>query len=248
MQLADGSVWQSSNEGFSWQRMYEGETILSIIMHGYNPDRAYLVTNGRKIFFTTDTGRSWNTMTAPLDANPLGIAVLDFHPTRADWIIFAGSIDCVSAVSTSCRAVAHYSTDNGRRWKKLDEYVRTCTWARDSRLKIDEREILCESYKIKKGSQRAGEYNPMELIAGKNYYSNKIKLFDSVVGFATFSEYLIVAEVSKVITAVLTLQLDAEEGTLRLQVSLDGIHFTEGQFPPSMKIANRVSVVLCHHD
>lgn len=29
-------------------------------------------------------------------------------------------------------------------------------------------------------------------------------------------------------------------GTLTLQVSLDGYHFAEGQFPPSMRIGNRV--------
>lgn len=79
--------------------------------------------------------------------------------------------------------------------EKIDEYVRTCAWARDKRLKIDEREIICESYKNKKGSQVSGEYDPLELIAGASYYSKKIKLFDAVVGFATFSEYLLVAQV-----------------------------------------------------
>jgi hypothetical protein len=92
--------------------------------------------------------------------------------------------------------VAYYSTDHGRRWKKIEEYVRTCAWARDARLKIDEREIICESYRNKKGSQNSGEYNPVELIAGASYYSKKIKLFESVVGFASFSEYLLVAQVS----------------------------------------------------
>jgi hypothetical protein len=35
----------------------------------------------------------------------------------------------------------------------------------------------------------------MELpVTGSNYYANKRKLFDHVVGFATFSEFLVVAE------------------------------------------------------
>lgn len=33
-------------------------------------------------------------------------------------------------------------------------------------------------------------------------------------------------------------------GTLNLQVSLDGYKFAEGQFPPSMRIENRVSQAL----
>jgi hypothetical protein len=131
-----------------------------------------------------------------MDPNNLGIQILDFHPTKPDWLIFTGSEGCDSTVSQNCKAVAYYSTDHGRRWKKIEEYVRTCAWARDARLKIDEREIICESYKNKKGSQNGGDYNPIELIAGSNWYSKKIKLFDSVVGFASFSEYLLVAQVS----------------------------------------------------
>ena len=164
-------------------------------MHTYSPERAYLLTNKRKIYYTTDTGRSWNTITPPMDPNNLNIPIMDFHPTKADWLIYTGSADCASTLSTSCRAVAYYSTDHGRKWRKIDEYVRTCAWARDARLKIDEREIICESYRNKKGSQKSGDYNPIELIAGTNYYSKKTKLFESVVGFASFSEYLLVAQV-----------------------------------------------------
>lgn len=232
LQLADDSVWQSSNEGFSWKRLYEDEHFLAIIMHAYSTERAYLVTDTRKMLYTTDTGRTWNTIQAPADPNPFNLPMLDFHPTRPDWIIFTGAADCTNTLSQKCRAIAYYSTDNGRKWKKLDEYVRTCSWARDARLKIDEREIICESYRDKKGSQRSPDYNPVQLIAGQQFYSKKTKLFESVVGYATFSEYLIVAE------------LDETTGTLKLQVSLDGLHFSEGQFPPSMKIDNRAYTIL----
>ena len=166
-------------------------------MHTFSPDRAYLLTNQRKIYYTTDTGRSWHTITPPMDPNNLNIPILDFHPTKADWLIYTGSVDCASTLSTTCRAVAFYSTDHGRKWTKIEEYVRTCAWARDARLKIDEREIICESYRNKKGSQKSGDYNPIELIAGTNYYSKKTKLFESVVGFASFSEYLLVAQVGE---------------------------------------------------
>lgn len=232
LQLADDSVWQSSNEGFSWKRLYEDEHFLAIIMHAYATERAYLVTDTRKMYYTTDTGRTWSTIQAPADPNPFNVPMLDFHPTRPDWIIFTGAADCTNTLSTTCRAIAYYSTDNGRKWKKLDEYVRTCSWARDARLKIDEREIICESYRDKRGTQRSPDYNPIQLIAGQQFYSIKTKLFDSVVGYATFSEYMIVAE------------LDETTNMLRLQVSLDGLHFSEGQFPPSMKIDNRAYTIL----
>ncbi|KAJ9111054.1 hypothetical protein QFC19_001252 [Naganishia cerealis] len=232
LQLADDTVWQSSNEGFSWKQLYPQDHFLTILMHAYATDRAYLVTDTRKMWYTTDTGRTWSTIQAPADPNPFNLAMLDFHPTRPDWLIFTGAADCGNTLSQKCRAIAYYSTDNGRHWRKIDEYVRTCSWARDARLKIDEREILCESYRDKAGSQRSAEYNPIQLIAGQQFYNKKQKLFDSVVGSATFSEYLIVAE------------LQETTGTLRLQVSLDGLHFSQGQFPPSMKIDNRAYTIL----
>ncbi|WRT68442.1 uncharacterized protein IL334_005418 [Kwoniella shivajii] len=195
LQLSDGTVWQSSNEGFSWKQLYEQETFLGVTMHTFASERGYLLTDSKRIYHTTDYGRSWNVITAPEVPNNLGIPILDFHPTKSDWLIYTGATGCADTLSTNCRAVAYYSTDHGRRWKKIEEYVRNCAWARDARLKIDEREIICESYKNKKGSQNGGDYNPLELIAGANYYSKKIKLFDAVVGFASFSEYLLVAKV-----------------------------------------------------
>jgi hypothetical protein len=225
-------VWQSSNEGFSWKQLKEDETFLGVTVHAYSSERAYLITNKRKIYYTTDTGKSWYYISTPMDPNNLNIPILDFHPTKADWLIYTGSTDCTSTLSTNCRAVAYYSTDHGRNWKKIEEYVKQCAWARDARLKVDEKEILCESYKNKKGSQNSPEYNPLELIAGSNYYSKKQKVFDDIVGFATFAEYLLVA------------QLNAMAGTLTLQVSLDGYHFSEGQFPPSMRIENRAYTIL----
>jgi hypothetical protein len=232
IQLDDGSVWQSSNEGFTWKQLYDNEAFLAVILHTFAEERAYLVTKSRKVYYTLDTGSTWATFNAPSEPNAFGAAILDFHPTRPDWLIFTGSSDCSNVFSDNCRTISYYSTDHGATWKKLDEYVRSCAWARDTRLKIDEREIICESYKNKQGSQRSPEYNPMQLIAGQNFYSKKVTLFDSVVGWATFSEYLIVAK------------LNEQESTLSLQVSLDGLHFAEGQFPPSMKIENRAYTIL----
>jgi hypothetical protein len=37
--------------------------------------------------------------------------------------------------------------------------------------------------------------NPLELVVGANFYRRKNKMFDQVVGFAKFSEFLVVAAV-----------------------------------------------------
>ena len=190
-------VWQSSNEGYSWHVVVPDLHVVAMTMHAYSRDRAYLVTKGRTVHYTTDKGNSWNTFNAPSDPNSLGIPLLDFHPLRPDWLIWTGMVDCDEVDSRNCRAVASYTKDNGRNWYKVEEYVRVCSWGRDKSLKLDEMIIFCESYRDKKGSQRAvyADNNPMQLVSGELFYTNKKVLFPSIVGFATFEQYMVVAEV-----------------------------------------------------
>lgn len=167
-------------------------------MHAYSRDRAYLITESRQVHYTTDKGNSWNVFTAPAEPNSLGAPLLDFHPLRADWLIWTGMKDCGQADSANCRAVAYYTKDNGRNWNQIDEYVRVCSWGRDKSFRVDEKIIFCESYRDKKGSQRNvyTDNNPLQLVSGPNFYSKKQIVFPSIVGFATFEQYMVVAEVS----------------------------------------------------
>jgi hypothetical protein len=79
----------------------------------------------------------------------------------------------------------------------VEDYVRNCAWTKDWEIDSDPNEILCESHRDKNGSQRLfTSGNPLELVVGGNFYQRKKKLFDQVVGFAKFSEFLVVAAVS----------------------------------------------------
>ena len=76
--------------------------------------------------------------------------------------------------------------------------MRNCAFAKDKQLDADPTEIVCESYKVKQGSQRmVGFNNPLELVAGRNYFEKGTRrlLFENVVGFTKFSEFFVVAEV-----------------------------------------------------
>jgi hypothetical protein len=128
--------------------------------------------------------------------------------------------------------VAHYSKDNGRYWNKIDDYVRVCSWARDKKFKVDERIIFCQAYQHKRGSQKAMVNNPLQMIEGRNFYSEKKKIFDSIVGFATFEEFMVVAQIAS----------NGEH--LNLHASIDGSHFALAQFPPNLKIENKAYTVL----
>lgn len=111
--------------------------------------------------------------------------------------MWTGNVDC-NGDGRNCHAAAYYSMDNGRNWNLFESYVRNCAWARDSELKIDRTEIICEAFQEKKGNQRMFDVNvnPLQLFVGSDFYKNKRLMFERVVGFAKFSEFLIVAEVS----------------------------------------------------
>lgn len=165
--------------------------------HTYASDRAYLLTSSNKFFYTTNGGKKWFSLEGPLVPNTFGAPVLSFHP-NSDNLLWNGNNGC-TGLGENCHGEAYYSRDNGRNWRLVETYVRNCAWARDADLKIDATQILCESYKNKQGSQRFfGNENPLELVSGTGFFSKKTKLFDHVVGFAKFSEYLVVAEVSTI--------------------------------------------------
>lgn len=220
-------------------QLFAGEKFLAFYHHSYTHDRAYLITDSVKFYYTTDAGRQWGWLDAPLVPNTFGAQVLHFQP-QSEYLIWTGNEGCTGDAQ-NCHAEAYYSRDNGRRWHLVETYVRNCAWARDSELKIDFTQILCESYRDKKGSQRFFQDNPMELVGGTDFFQKKTKLFDQVVGFAKFSEFLVVAEVRLASLHLLSrahfcspLQYLPLRGSLELQVSLDGRNFAMGMFPPSM--------------
>ncbi|KAH7881943.1 hypothetical protein F5I97DRAFT_1932104 [Phlebopus sp. FC_14] len=221
VRLADNSIWQSSNEGFTWEQKFPDQRFLAFYIHSHTPDRAYLITDSPKFYYTTDGGRFWHQQTAPSPPNTFHAAVLRFQP-RSDYLIWVGNVGC-EGTAENCHAQAQYSTDNGRRWYFIEDYVVNCDWARDDELLIDSTQILCESYLNKQGSQRMfGKENALQLISGRDYFERKTKLFEHVVGFTKFSEFLIVAEYLPT------------RNVLDLQVSLDGRNFATGKFPPGM--------------
>ncbi|KZV63315.1 Oligoxyloglucan reducing end-specific cellobiohydrolase [Peniophora sp. CONT] len=227
VRLDNGDIYLSQNEGYTWNQIEAGNRFLAFYHHSFTPDRAYLITAGKDYYYTTNTGGNWYKLLAPTPPNTFGVPLLHFHPEKSDYLIWVGNEGC-GGMQEDCRAVAHYSHNNGRIWTKVEDYVRHCAWAaaRASAFRVDPSEIICESYRDKKGNQRFFNpiFYPLELWTGQSFYKDKHRLFEDVVGFAKSSapEYFIVEE------------YQPEHGTLDLQVSLDGLRFSPAQFPPSM--------------
>ncbi|KIK54103.1 hypothetical protein GYMLUDRAFT_232409 [Collybiopsis luxurians FD-317 M1] len=232
VRLHDNSIWQSSNEGYTWDQLFPDQRFLAFYHHPYSSDRAYLITDSADYYSTTDAGRSWNKWVAPAPPNTFRAQVLRFQPDD-ERLIWTGNVKCDGGMFDDCHATAWYTRDHGRNWGHVEDYVVNCAWAADTKLNADPTEILCESYQRKEGNQRFFQSdNPLELVEGQGYYKKKKKLFDQVVGFAKFSEFLVVAE------------LAASGRALDLQVSLDGVHFATGMFPPRMHPETHAYTVL----
>ncbi|KAJ7873145.1 hypothetical protein B0H14DRAFT_3106889 [Mycena olivaceomarginata] len=229
--LVDHTLWQSANEGYSWTQLYPEEHFTQFYIHEFDSSRAYLLTKTEKFYFTVDGGRTWDTRTAPSPPTSFHVLVLRFQP-EPDTLLWLGDRDCKDF--RECHVEAQYSRDNGRTWTFAEKYVVNCAWAVGTKLVADEREILCESYSNKTGSQMLFQMrtNPLALVEGPDYFRTQKKIFDHVVGFTKFSEFLVVAEIV------------VDTGSLNLQISLDGVHFAAGQFPPNMKPETHAYTIL----
>jgi hypothetical protein len=190
-------VWQSRSEGYSWTQVEPGKKFVAFYHHKFADERAYLITAGKQFYTTTDTGKTWYPFNAPVEPNQFGKMIMRFQPW-GDHLLWIGQTDC-DTFKGNCHTEAYYTWNNGREWKLVEKYVGNCAWAADHKINEDPTEILCESWEKKQGNQRDMRFsmgNSLGLVEGTKYFKDKKQVFASVIGFAKFSEYLVVAEVS----------------------------------------------------
>lgn len=240
VRLMDGQIFQSADDGGTWHELklliarFAERKALALISHAHDKQRAFIVSDSQAVFYTTDGGVHWQWFSAPLAPNVFGLAPLDFHPTQPDWLIWTGSRGCETP-GGACHTEAYYSLNNGRQWSRFDTYVRKCAWLRDTHFAAaDTRAILCESHTEKKGSQplAARPERTLQLVLGNDLYRKKHVLFEKVLGFSVFEEFLHVAEVVGVPAA------------LRMHVSMDAHRFAEIQLPPQLDLERHAYTVL----
>lgn len=197
-------------------------------MHSYSDDRAYLFTTTHRYYYTIDRGHSWNVAEAPLSTTRYTPFSLVFHPTLPDSLIWTGDVDCDiydGPDSGNCHTAAYLSSDHGRTWKLIETYVNRCEFSEALGFSPGDDGIVCASYRDKKGMQHgAYEWNPLELTIGHNWYTEKQKIFDHIIGFDTAESYLFVGAVAP------------GEFTLDLHVSHAGDEFVMAHLPPGIHL------------
>lgn len=218
MQIDAETVYKSHNHGASWTRILEDEDIIAIIPHKYFADWVYFLTPSRKAFLTKDRAKTVHEITMPTPPNNLRKPILDFHSTKSSWLLFTGMKGCERLSTDKCRAVTYYTEDGGSSWDVLRDYVDNCQYIGTTKVESNANLIYCAAW-----SENTDHPGDLELFSSVDYFGSSVRLFESIVGFAVFEEFVVVAEVF-------------EATYLRMHASIDGETFAHGHFPPKFNV------------
>ncbi|KAG0243406.1 vacuolar protein sorting/targeting protein PEP1 [Mortierella sp. GBA43] len=193
-------IFISQNDGKDWEEIQSRDVVTGLFRHPYDNTRAIIGTSGQVQYITKDRGMNWDPMEMRLQSASMSFPVnpWSFHPTEPDWIIYLGEVGCSFDRDDHCHIEAFLTLDGGTSWNPLASWVRSCSWSRDTRFtEVSSRGIYCEEYEDKSGSQKQlmNSNTPVRLIFTDNFMASHPRvLFNSIVGYAIYSEYLIAAE------------------------------------------------------
>ena len=225
MLTSERELFITHDHGKKWKKAVNDQ-IVSIIPHLYNNDYVYFLTPTNKVFYSEDRGLrdSIHSFDTPQMPNTERLQYLQFHPNETDWLIWTGGEHCEKAGSRDCHTLASVTRNNGIKWEPILPYVKKCAfaWREEGRVQ-DSKLIFCEQYtKEEMGA-------PLQLLTSTTWFENKDVRFESVVEFATMSEFILVAT-------------KAEDGkSLKLDASLDGTTFADAKFPPKFEVDHQTA-------
>ncbi|KAF9114475.1 vacuolar protein sorting/targeting protein PEP1 [Mortierella sp. AM989] len=240
-------VYSSQNDGKDWKEVEDvGDIISGLYRHPYDDTTAIIGTSGTKQYITQDRGLNWDMRNVPQPSAARSFSSnfvnpWSFHPTEPQWIIFLGESGCSNEQSSNCHIEAFYSQDSGQVWHPLATWVRSCSWAQDTAFKqVNAEGIYCEQFNDRSVSQKTlmNTFSPVQLIYTETYMRSQKVLFDTIVGYAIYSDYLLVAEVGDKILYI------ERQKALRIAVSTDGINFNLAHYPANFDIVNPAYTVL----
>lgn len=223
-QTEDG-VFLSHDHGKKWKQILSDVKIKYIVRHKYLNDRVFFIASNDKVYYSLNRGDDIQKFDAkvPHPADWDYAAPMSFHPTKKDWIIWTG-MSC-SKGGDSCHAVASISQDRGDTWKTLARYVSKCEFIYEAQTtqKEDEKLIFCT---IRTKESPDVDNNPWKLVSSTDFFQDSVTHFEDILGFATMSEYTIVAAKD-----------DKKE--LTVAASIDGKTFANALFPTNFRVPHQ---------
>ncbi|KAL7628165.1 vacuolar protein sorting/targeting protein PEP1 [Parahypoxylon ruwenzoriense] len=167
-------IWRSTDGGASWSKAdgIEHDKAAALVMHEYDPKRAYVLSSGNVHWKTHDRGETWQTFFTDAYTSDFTDTTgrwMTFHADDPNKILFTG-MECDGLF---CEELVMY-TENGFEddAKFLRGRTQGCWWAKSSLLfttgqdDLDKQRILC--------IVRGGIFSPQEdnrLLISDNYFS-----------------------------------------------------------------------------
>ncbi|KAK7987935.1 Tyrosine-protein phosphatase 1 [Apiospora arundinis] len=130
-----GSIWRSTDAGAKWAKVDEiGDgKAYGLVMHEFEPTRAYVLTTGSTHWKTHDRGKTWDTFFTDSKLSRVDYRTewLRFHASDPDRILFH-AMDCPAIF---CDELVMYTLDGFKTDAKfLRGGVKDCWWAKSTDL------------------------------------------------------------------------------------------------------------------
>ncbi|KOS16873.1 Vacuolar protein sorting/targeting protein 10 [Escovopsis weberi] len=143
----EANVYRSTDAGASWDKLKDvpdGKAGL-LVMHSFDPKRAFVLTTGSSHYKTDDRGETWHKFDTPSIPSRFQSEILVFHADDPDRVIY-NAMDCEGIF---CDEQAFYTTDGFKNTKTLRSFTNGCWWVKASAefttgdADLDKNRILC---------------------------------------------------------------------------------------------------------
>lgn len=222
----DKGVFLSHDHGKKWKQILKDVKVKYIVPHRYINDRVFFIAENDHVYYSLNRGDNIEKfdVKVPYPANWDLSAPMHFHPTKKDWIIWTGQ--ATSKGGGEPHAVASISTDRGDSWKTLARYVGKCEFIYEEKTakeKEGEKLIFCT---VRTNESPDVTNNPWKLVASTDFFQETVTHFESILDFATMSEYVVVA-------------VKGENNEKSIYASTDGKHFAQALFPANFHVSHQ---------
>ncbi|KAL2129669.1 hypothetical protein VTI74DRAFT_7483 [Chaetomium olivicolor] len=213
----------TNDHGKKWRtpKELEDERVVSIISHQYFKDMVFFLTDGKKVIYTTDRGKTFHSFKAPTERDGNEFPLV-FHPDKKDWLLWIGK----KCEKDDCYKTVSYSKDRGDHWETGARYVVRCEFTGSSAYKYPERkeeQIVC----LRHEREDKGEDNPLVLVSTNNWFEDEQVFGKNVRDFATQAEFVVVASEN------------SEKKSLQVSTTLDGKTFADARFPHGFDVPHQ---------
>ena len=221
---SNNEIWLTHDHGKEWAKEKLKHEVLGIIPDRFRKEHVYFITPSKTVYYSKNWGESIKEFEAPGGPNNADLAIIQFHAKNEDWLLWT---TCEAWGPDRCDPVAYVSFKGGHKdtWEHVLSDVGNCEFTYQDGLQgrdTNEKRIFCAHYDSKKVKRL--------LRSDDLFKEHKDVVKDSIVRYATMSEFIIVAT-----------RDEEDTSNLKVDSSIDSETFAPARFPPRMNVTHHNS-------